>query len=129
MCQCHDCLNSYCTKDRSRNILTTYIFSNQILNICFTENTATGGNRIHLFRIHGKMIQFINIHPQYDRHLINKSTCSSCAISVHAQISRFAIFEEDNFRIFPSDVYHGSHMRIIFLYRFRRCNNFLYKWQ
>ena len=50
-------------------------------------------------------------------------------ISDHAQISRFAIFEEDNFRIFPSDVYHRSHMRIIFLYRFRRCNNFLYKWQ
>ena len=129
MRQRHYRLNCYRTKDGSRNILTTYIFSYQILNIRFTENATTGGNRIYLCRIHGKLIQFINIHSQYNRHLVNKSARPSCAIAVHTQIGRFGILKEDDFRIFSSDVYHRSHMRIILLYRFRCRNNLLYKRQ
>ena len=125
MGQRHHRLDGHGMEDGGRDVFTADVPGHQILDIGLAEDSATRSNRIDTPGLQGQPVEFVDIGTQNDGHLVDERPCPSGAVAVHAQVGRFAVFEEDNLGILSSDVDHGRYLRIILLDSLRGGHHFL----
>ena len=125
MGQRHHRLDGHGMENGGRDVFTADVPGHQILDIGLAEDSATRSNRIDTPGLQGQPVEFVDIGTQNDGHLVDERPCPSGAVAVHAQVGRFAVFEEDNLGILSSDVDHGRYLRIILLDSLRGGHHFL----
>ncbi len=124
-CQTGNCLADNSLENRSRNIFTAGTFVNQRLNISFGKNTAASRNRVNSRSPPGQFIQTGSIRFQQSRHLVNKSTSTTGAGTIHSLLN--TALEVSNLCIFTPQFNYNISLRNGFFYSSCSRNHFLYK--
>ena len=114
-------------KHRSGNVLFAYRTGNKVLDVGLAEYATTGRNRIDMFGFGCQRIQFACLDAQQRGCLVDKRTCSSCAVAVHAHLRHTTFFKEDHLAVLAADVHQTTHIRIELFHHFRRSNHLLVK--
>ena len=112
--------------NRRSNIFTARTFINKRLNISFSKNTTTSGNRINCRSPPCKLIKTVSISFQKSSHLVNKSTCSTSTGTVHTLFN--TIIKISDFSVFSTQFNYNISLWNKFAHSRCRSNNLLNKW-
>ena len=114
-------------KNRRCNIAFVYLSGKEVLNVGFGKHAAARCNRVVVFSLFGKSVHILNFNVEEGSHLLNKRTCSACAVSVHTDVGIFARTEKNHFGILAANVNEGFYIWVFFFYHVGGSNYLLNK--
>ena len=114
-------------KDTCRNILFRKITCHEILDIGLGEDTTAGCHRINMLGIHSQLAHFLVVYTHQYAHLVDKCTCSTGTVTVHAKLHSAIRLEENNLGVLSTDIDESLCLRMSLTGINRGCHNFLNK--
>ena len=112
---------------RGGNVLFAYRTGNKVLDVGLAEHAATGRNRVDMLGFGCQRIQFACLHAQQRGCLVDKRTCSSCAVAVHAHLRHATLLKEDHLAVLTADIHQTMYIGIELFYYFCCSNHLLVK--
>ena len=92
-------------KNRRRNVFLTCAFVKKRLHVGFREHATARRNGVQRFARFRQLIEARGVSIKQTCHLIDESTRSTCALSVHALLD--ALVEKDNLRVLAAQLDTG----------------------